>query len=239
MTGRYHREHCTAIVPVRAGSRGLPGKNIRNFAGRMLYERAVEQSYQFASTCIVSTDILEILEKGPQPEYELLPRAPKLGADDTPMAQVILDVLERCNLSGTILLLQATSPLRAPEDIAAALDLYNNNTYELVMTVTETNSTPLKFGFLENGSFHPLSDPKFCFQNRQDLPAIKRPNGAAYVFNADWFRANGCFATSNIGAVEMPQYRSLDIDTISDFEAAEASYTQNLTRHMVTAKKAI
>jgi N-acylneuraminate cytidylyltransferase len=53
--------------------------------------------------------------------------------------------------------------------------------------------------------------------NRQQLPPVYRPNGAVYVFDADWFAANGSLASRSIGFVEMPEERSLDIDTAEDF----------------------
>ncbi|MEO1549591.1 MAG: acylneuraminate cytidylyltransferase family protein, partial [Pseudomonadota bacterium] len=61
----------------------------------------------------------------------------------------------------------------------------------------------------------------YCFANRQDLPAVYRPNGAVYVFTTQAFLAAGAIPSQRMGAVVMPQDRSWDIDTASDFARAE------------------
>jgi CMP-N,N'-diacetyllegionaminic acid synthase len=220
----YFREQCTAIVPVRDGSKGLPGKNIRSFCGRPLYQHASMQGGAFANRCIVSTDIAEILGSPVSQGFEVLTRSSELASDSASMDAVLLDICERMDLNGPILLLQATSPLRTPEDIAQACELFLTSTYKLVMSVTSADSGFLKYGFLSNGGFSPVSKPEYCFSNRQNLPRLYRPNGAIYVFDAKWFRGNGSLATNAIGAFEMPLERSIDIDTLDDFKRAESVY---------------
>ena len=70
---------------------------------------------------------------------------------------------------------------------------------------------------MEGGRFVPVSDPAYCFTNRQHLPQVMKPNGAVYVFDRDWFLQNGGFETDRIGGVVMPAERSFDIDTEVDF----------------------
>lgn len=216
---------CAALVPVRGGSKGLPGKNIRNLAGSPLYVHAVRQGQTHAARGIVSTDIPEILRDGGPAGCEVLSRPAELATDTTPMDAVISHAIETLNLEGgAILLLQATSPMRLDSDIQAACDLFESGEHDLVMSVCRTDSAVLKYGLLDGPGFTPLADPAYCFSNRQTLPDVYRPNGAIYVFGVDWFRRNGGLATDNIGAVVMPEDRSIDIDTLADFERAEAAW---------------
>lgn len=216
---------CTALVPVRGGSKGLPGKNVRELAGSPLYEHAVWQAQAHAARCIVSTDIREILRDGGPAGCEVLRRPAGLANDTTPMDAVISHAIDTLDLKGgAILLLQATSPMRLGSDIQAACDLFESGGHELVMSVCRTDSSVLKYGLLDGSGFTPLVDPAYCFANRQLLPDVYRPNGAIYVFGVDWFRRNGGLATDKIGAVVMPEERSIDIDTLADFERAEAAW---------------
>lgn len=217
------------IVPVRAGSKGLPGKNIREFRGKALYLRAVEQGLQFSNRCIINTDIDEIISQSScHPKgVELQVRPTHLGKDDTSITSVLVDAIERLKVKNTtIILLQATSPLRLPEDIKSTLDLYNEDRFPLVFSVTETNPAILKNGVLQNGEFTAVSKMDYLFQNRQKLPQTFKPNGAVYVFDAEWFLSNKGFSCPNAGAVVMPAERSLDVDSLKDFVEAERLFVE-------------
>lgn len=212
-----------AIVPVRAGSRGLKNKNLRPLAGVPLWERAVRQGLQAgADHVVVSTDIEELLTQDME-GVTFLRRPEALAGDNVPMAPALIHALEEAVPDNArVVLLQATSPLRDVDDIQSALRLFDRGTFDLVKTVTPTASSILKYGTMDDGRFVPVSDPAYCFANRQSLPEVMRPNGAVYVFEREWFLANGGFETGSIGAVVMPEERSHDIDSEEDFQRAEA-----------------
>jgi N-acylneuraminate cytidylyltransferase len=147
------------------------------------------------------------------------------------MARVVLHALsEEAGLgisdSTMVVLLQPTSPLRTPEDIRSSIQHLVTSDADLAMGVTEVDAGVLKFGRLLDGRFIPISDPEHCFANRQTLPPVVRPNGAVYAFQAGWFRRNGGFVTTRIAAVSMPPERSIDVDTIQDFERVERIFIQ-------------
>jgi CMP-N,N'-diacetyllegionaminic acid synthase len=210
-----------AIVPVRAGSKGLPGKNLRPLAGKPLYRHAVDQALALGARCILTTDATD-LHALSLPGLTVLARPDHLARDDTPMDPVIAHALDSLPGPARVVLLQPTSPLRNMDDLRAAIALHEGGAHDLVMTVTPTDAGILKYGMVQDGRFRPVSDPAYCFTNRQSLPPVYRPNGAVYVFDADWFRARGRLATDRIGAVVMPPERSHDIDTAGDFARVEA-----------------
>ncbi len=211
-----------AIVPLRGGSRGLPGKNTRLLAGRPLYRHAVDLALAAgAGRVVISTDIPELLNADHPAGVRALQRPQALCADDAPMAPVLVHAIESAGINGTVVLLQATSPLRVVEDVTAALARYASGDFELVMSVTPADRGVLKWGCVDNGRFVPLSQPAFVFSNRQSLPPVVRPNGAVYVFDAQAFVARGGFPSERIGALEMPSERSHDIDTLADFQHCE------------------
>ncbi len=213
------------IVPCRAGSKGLLRKNILPFCGRELYKWAVQQGQRFSDLVIVSTDIEEILACDHGRGVLVHNRDSSISEDFSPMDKVILDVIDKYNLIDVnIVLLQPTSPLRLHEDIIQCIDLFTEGDYDLVLTASNTDSSCLKFGMIEGSQFSPLSDSSYPFMNRQSLPLVYRPNGAVYVFNSRWFKANGGFSTEKIGVHVMPRERSLDIDTKKDFLDCELAF---------------
>ena len=216
-----------AIVPVRAGSKGLVGKNLMPLAGVPLWQRAAEQGARMADQVIVTTDAADILAATPADRVTHLRRPTELARDDTPMAPVLLHALADVAPETRVLLLQATSPLRSDADIGAAFARFDEGGWSMVMSVTEADRGVLKWGRVEEGRFLPLGRPGDCFANRQSLPPVLRPNGAVYVFTAGAFREAGGFPSDRIGVVEMPDDRSLDIDDAAAFAEAERRLTQS------------
>lgn len=216
------QESAFAIVPARAGSKGLPDKNIRLLNGVPLYERAIRAAKAAKIKRIyITTDISEILH-----EYALerdgiqaLRRPPQLAGDASPMSDVLFHVFEQLRWpKGPAVLLQPTSPLRTPEDIRRCLALYESGRYSTVMTVTEADVSVRKMGGLEGDTFVPF-DPVGCFSNRQSLGAVYRPNGAVYVIDPHSFRLGNGFSPSGIGGVIMEESRSVDVDSAEDLVA--------------------
>ena len=212
-----------AVVPVRGGSKGLPGKNLRAFGPLPLWEHAAHQGLEAgADRVVVTTDIPEQLVPT-RDGIDIVERDTSLARDDTPMGPVMMDLLRRLEGPAVIVLLQPTSPLRHVDDIRAGIAMFTGGGHDLVMSVTEADRSVLKCGTVENGRFRAMRDAAHCFSNRQALPTVLRPNGAVYVFDKDWFLENGGFATEAIGALEMPPERSVDIDSDGDFRRALAA----------------
>lgn len=222
MTVAPPRSDLIAVVPVRAGSKGLPGKNTRRLAGLPLYQYAVRQALRTVGRVVISTDIEEIMQSELPANCYVCARPAELAADETPMAPVLGHLIDELNLhASTLVLLQATSPLRKDIDVEAAIALHATGSHDLVMSVIERDRGVLKYGTLENGEFKALRNPSHSFQNRQALPRVYGPNGAAYVFSAAKFMLRRDFPVDRIGAVEMPADRSIDIDTEQDFQQVE------------------
>ena len=118
------------------------------------------------------------------------------------MAPVLLHTISALSISGPIVLLQCTSPLRAIEDIRAGVDRFESGDVDLVMSVTEADRSVLKYGTVTDGRFRALVDPAHPFMNRQALPPVYKPNGAVYVFDAGWFQRNGGFDRRRYEPVE-------------------------------------
>ena len=215
-------ENWCAIIPLRAGSKGLTNKNIRFLAGKPLYRHSLDLALSCgASQVVITTDIEEILNQTFPANVMVVNRPIHLCSDDVTMAPVLLHAIEKSACKGTLILMQATSPLRQAQDIKNALNVYSKHNFDLVMSVTSADNGVLKWGTVQGNQFISIADPSFCFNNRQNLPPVFKPNGAIYVMNAQWFLNNKNFVTPRIGMIEMPLDRSLDIDTEHDLDHCE------------------
>lgn len=214
----------TAVIPLRGGSKGLPGKNTRSLAGKPLYRHAVDLALAAgASRVLISTDIPEVLASELPHSVQALHRPPELCGDTVPMAPVLVHALQTAKVQGPVVLLQATSPLRQVADVQAALQRLATGAFDLVMSVTDAERSVLKWGQVQpDGSFVPLSSPEHCFANRQSLPPVYKPNGAVYAMLAQWFIEQQSFVSERIGTVVMPPERSFDIDNMADFVLCES-----------------
>ncbi len=214
----------TAVIPLRGGSKGLPGKNTRSLAGKPLYRHAVDLALAAgASRVLISTDIPEVLAAELPHSVQALHRPPELCGDTVPMAPVLVHALQTAKVQGPVVLLQATSPLRQVGDVQAALQRLATGAFDLVMSVTDAERSVLKWGQVQpDGRFVPLSCPEHCFANRQSLPPVYKPNGAVYAMLAQWFIEQQSFVSERIGTVVMPPERSFDIDNMADFVLCES-----------------
>ncbi len=219
--------NCVAIVPCRAGSKGLPDKNFLILGSEKLYKIALDQALRCVSEVIISSD--KNLEKELACySVEQHRRSPELSTDHSTMAELMFELIRRYELhESTIVLLQPTSPLRRDEDISKCINTFKNNTFDLVFTVSSQDRAVLKSGFVRGNKFVPIVEPDFTFMNRQDLPELFRPNGAVYVFNGGWFVENNGFTSNNVGVVEMPKENSLDIDNREDFDRVAQIYKKH------------
>ena len=211
------------VVPFRAGSKGFKDKNISNLNGIPLYVHTLNQALSFCGAEVFATTDYPInqLTGFPKDVNHIL-RESHLCTDGTTMSDVITEfILKNVKRKATIVLLQVTSPLRSVGDIESAKSLFEDSKFDLVMTVSKTDSSVLKYGLITDGGlFAPIHSSKSCFQNRQDLPSVYRPNGMIYIFDSEWFLENQGFATDNMGVFITPSERSIDIDSSADLVKA-------------------
>ena len=231
-TSRPSKAPLVAIIPARAGSKGLPGKNVRTILGRPLYSYSVDHAFDAGiEVVLITTDIDEILEASHRPGVVVHRRPQALCGDETPMESVLADVIKKDLFDeATVVLLQATSPLRNPGDIRRAITHYEKGTADLVMSVVPVDSGVLKCGTLEGDRFSPLRHPSDPFANRQALPSVVKPDGSVYVFGASWYRRNGELSTDRMSAIVVDPSTSLDIDTIDDFEHCVQQFARREVR---------
>lgn len=216
-----------AVITARGGSKGLPGKNLRPLRGRPLigWTIAAAQASRRLDRVVLSSDDPDIIAAAETLGCEApFRRAPDLAGDAAASIDVVLDALERVPGFDVVVLLQPTSPLRTAADIDGTLERMAATGAPACVSVAEAPSHPwLVFGQDARGRLDPFAPaPAEASLRRQDLPPAWVLNGAVYAADAAWLRRERTFLKpGETAAWPMPPARSIDIDTLADFEAAE------------------
>lgn len=229
---RGHR--LLAVIPARAGSQGLPGKNTRAFCGLPL----IAHSILFARGCsgidrvIVSTDSQDIAEVARRYGAEVpFLRPSELAQQDTPMWPVLRHALltleNRDKVTYDLLiLLDPTSPGREWEDVQEALQrLELAPDADGVVSVSQPTFNPVWHCVVErDGWMVDLLDQGSRYARRQDVPAVYRINGALYMWRTPFVRREdrGWRPYGKHVLFEIPERRAMSIDDLQQFEQAEA-----------------
>ncbi|NUZ05240.1 cytidylyltransferase domain-containing protein [Piscinibacter koreensis] len=220
-------EPLTAIIPVRGGSRGIPGKNLRPVAGGdSLLERAIKLANRGAAIdrVIVSTDDPAMHAIATRHGVQSPTLRPAHLADDTATTLAVVDhVLAECGVDrGALLILQATSPFRTLADLDAVCRLYASSDADAVVSLAEVDEPrPEKLKRLVDGYVAPYLGSGFEGP-RQALPQPLRLNGAFYLVGLDAFRRERSFLPRATLPYLMPDARSHNLDSSTDWQVMEA-----------------
>lgn len=222
------RFFCISLA--RGGSKGLPGKNIKQFNGKPLIAYTIEEALNspYVEEIFVSSDSKDILKESVSYGASPLKRPEELATDEATSEDAIWfhlnNALKEKNYDAVILL-QPTSPLRKSSDINSAVELYKKNKSP-VYSVTQLDISPFRSFKIENNLLTPLFD-KEKKSRRQDEESTFAANGAIYIFDSQEFLENKKLPSENITPYIMDKKRSYDIDDYTDFLMAEFMMKQD------------
>jgi CMP-N,N'-diacetyllegionaminic acid synthase len=232
-----------AVIPCRGGSKGLPGKNIRPFAGLPLIGHSIRMAELCTeiARCIISTDSKEIAEVAREFDADVpFLRPAVLAEDNTPMWPVIRHALQEVELRnrcryGSVLLLSPTSPFRMPEDVSKAIRLLEQD--EHAVGVVAASRPPFNprwvcVDIAGDGYMHQSFPDGNVYASRQEVPPVFRINGTLYLWRRDHVansEAPRYFELPHL-MLEIPEVRAIDIDSELDFRLAELMLREGMIR---------
>jgi pseudaminic acid cytidylyltransferase len=222
-------EAIIAIIPARGGSKRIPAKNIRLFAGKPIiaYTIAAARESGLFERIVVSTDNEKIAEIAYQYNAEVpFLRDENLADDFTPVSSATADALVRLDPAGdrfkAVAQLMPCCPLRTADDVSKSYRKFKQ-------TGAESQISVVRYGWqnpwwaLRHNERHELK-PVFGEQmtaRSQDLPELFCPSGAIWWARTDTLRRTKTFHLENRMGWEMPWQRGIDIDTLDDWAMAE------------------
>jgi N,N'-diacetyllegionaminate synthase len=242
--GRERRGSVSLIclIPARAGSKGIPNKNLRTVAGISLVGWAVLAAREFIrlagladAKIVVDTDGEAIAEEGRRWGAAVpFLRPAELAGDAVPTIENTVAALDRLERGGTsidtVILLQPTSPLRSAEDILTCWRAYDAAKRPSVISVVETEHPAALALELGPGGAVQWRHDDGGEKRRQELTRTFWPSGAVYVSSFALLRRERSFIVPGVTrAVALPGGRSLDVDTEEDLVLADSRLSARQT----------
>ena len=225
---KINKKDILVVIPARSGSKGLPGKNIKELDGKPLINYTVDAAKEIFDTpqIIVSTDDASIA-KIAQANGANIPflRPKELAQDDSSTREVILHLVKyfegKKTMPPIIVLLQATSPLRNSRHLSEALNLFFQKDCDMVVSVSESEINPYFNLYEENKQGYLKQSKDGVFSRRQDVPPAYEYNGAIYIFKTKSIVESEMKDFKKIVKYVMSKNDSVDIDDEFDWKLTE------------------
>lgn len=211
-----------ALIPLRGGSKGISGKNLKELNGKPLCSYAINAALNSKKIdeVWVSSDDKTIIDfiKLEFPKVKIRIRPAEFATDTASTESVILDLISAQNFSlkDQIILIQATSPLIVFNDLNLALEQLENSPLNSLVSGVEFKR------FLWNKDGIPINYDIYDRPRRQDFDGIFLENGAFYISTVETI-----LKTKN--RVEIPaelylmrEESAYEIDEISDWIIVES-----------------
>lgn len=224
-----------AIVPARAGSKGVPGKNKAVVDGMPLIEHTVRaaEAATSVSGIVVTSDDEDILRLYSERSTVFVVQRPaELAADDVPTAPAVAHALDHWRAGGesvpdALILLQPTTPLRNPADIDAAHDLFRTSADSDAGVISACRVDGMRhprvmyrIGEERRGElFLPDNEDRMT---RHQYEELYQRNGAIYIVATEYFYREKRLRSLSPIIYEMPWVRSINVDGPGDLLIARA-----------------
>ena len=219
---------CIAIIPARAGSKGLPGKNTALVEGKSLVQLAIESALSIPeiTRVVVTSDDISVQKIANKLGAEVVIRPAELAQDNSPIELAILHALVALKLDPTstdvLTVIQPTSPLRDKQLLATSISNFiKNGSQGSVFGVVEVEHHPAKM-LVVNGEFVvPFTKVEDLSAPRQQLQRVVRQSGSIYITNLQQFLSLGTLFINPVGWVAVSGAEAIDIDSAQDLALAQ------------------
>ncbi|MGJ3259920.1 MAG: cytidylyltransferase domain-containing protein [Rhodospirillales bacterium] len=217
-----------AVICARGGSKGIAGKNLRPLMGKPLIAHTVSQAVDSGvfDWVAVSSDSHQILAAGTAAGANFaIERPASMAGDAAPKVPAIRHCAREVErLTGaaadTVVDLDATSPLRNLDDIRGAVAKLEQSAAGNLVTGMPARRSPY-FNLVEqrpDGTVRLAKTPETPIIRRQDVPACFDLNASIFCWKRGRLMDGGDGALNEDTILfEMPEERSIDIDTELDF----------------------
>jgi len=217
------------LVPARGGSRRLPGKNLTTLGGRTLVRRALDAAAGAGLELVAlsSEDEAILAEATSHLSVARVRRPDALATAEALAYDVVMHALSVLEAEGSgpfdaVAIVQATSPLTLPEDVAATVALLEASGAGSAVSVTRASyaTHPYKSLVLEGDRLRPFFEGAETLVPEEELPELWLRNGSVYVSRRQTLEG-GRLLSEDVRGHPMPPERSVDVNTPLDLAWAE------------------
>jgi CMP-N-acetylneuraminic acid synthetase len=217
------------LIPARSGSKGLPGKNIRDLLGKPLVAWTVEAALKsrYLDRVVVSTDDSKIADIARRFGASVPFLRPSQLASDTATSYDVIDhAVAFLRSTGEefdyVALLEPTSPLREDNDIDRMIEQIYESGADSVVSVGEAASHPSSTKRLVGQVMEPFCSAVALTNRRQDDEDAYSPYGGIYIAKEVVLAKLRTFYAPGTNWYKVKRYQCYEIDTIYDFVCVES-----------------
>jgi len=201
-----------SLIPARKGSKGIPNKNLISLCGKPLISYAIQASKKSkVDETWVSSDSEEILKVSENLGAKTIKRPLKFSNDNASSESALIHFAENVNFD-ILVFIQCTSPLIKAKDINQGLKKIQK--FDSIVSVSETH----QMFWDDSGPLYDINNR----ERRQDSNRKYIETGSFFITSKKNLLKHKNRLSGNIGFVEIPKYRSFDIDSYDDIKIIEA-----------------
>ena len=206
------------LIPARAGSQRLPGKNMKMLGDLPLIGHSINYARQAGFEDItVTTNDFEVAAYAKSKDLNVIHRPDELAGNQEPVITAIQHALESMSKKlDAVILLQPTNPLRPATLLKEAIKIFEQENCESLMTVSRNAH---KLGTIKDNVFEPYNYT--MGQRSQDLEPLYYENGLLYIFKTELVQEGRLLGDNNYPFIVEHPFAEIDIDTEADFIKAE------------------
>jgi CMP-N,N'-diacetyllegionaminic acid synthase len=215
------------VVPARAGSKGIPGKNLADLGGVPMLRYTLDAALGAArlDRVVLTSDDERALDLAAELCFPALRRPSELALDEAPMLGAVLHAVDAVEeeIGGAVenvVLLQPTSPFRDAADVDAAVAAFEAASRSTLVSVVAVSQHPCEVVRVEDGRLRRAVEWPEGATGRQALPDFFFVTGAIYVARTAHLRSAGTFQDENSAIFPMEHSHSFDIDDRFDLDLA-------------------
>lgn len=220
------KQNNLCIIPARAGSKRIPGKNKKIFNGKPIIFYSIENALSsklFSEIC-VSTDDNEIKNLCAKfPNLKIHQRSRINSSDDATLNEVVSEVIDHYKqnrlIYNNICLLLPTAPLLPSDALNKSFEQFKNQNLDYLCSVSEYDYPIEKALSIDADGEISFLNPFKARKNSQNLNNYVHDAGQFY-----WFKFESGMSVSNKNGYLIPSIYSQDIDTLNDWEVAELKF---------------
>ncbi len=211
----------SVIIPARAGSKGIPLKNLQLIGKYSLLEHTIADAYELRCPIYVTTEDDRTGFMAQEADAVYMKRPKELAQDESTTEEAVIDVLKRIDAKpdDIVVLMQCTSPFRKPGELVEALEFFKENELDCLFSCYEL----YPYAWDDEGN-RVVYDYKAKRTNRQDKFPLWIEDGSFYISRAWCYYKHGNRFAGSITRWYHDKIYGLEIDTQEDLECAKILY---------------
>ena len=217
-----------AFIPVRAGSKSIPLKNIKEINGKPLvyWTAKAANDAKCIDKVIIATDsgeIKSVVRSFNMPKVEIYDRDAQNATDTASTESVMLEYINKSDLNANdnFFLIQATSPMLKAEHIDGMFEYFQKSGADSIFSGVVEKQFHWQIAYKQQNLVEPVN---YDFRNRprrQEFEGLVAENGACYINSVKNILRDKCRLSGNITYYELPSYTSYEIDEEADWLIVE------------------